>query len=122
MKERDRRMRSYVHQDDRNHPSLGLFLFHFLLTFSFNILLGHSLFCFLLLAQLNERKMFENEIRDVLENNFFLSLDDGSQSIPAVIIKRKKNCLRTSLEREASVITYWFHRIRKRRLEPCGTK
>lgn len=65
---------------------------------------------------------FENEIRDVLENNFFLSLDDGSQSIPAVIIKRKKNCLRTSLEREASVITYWFHRIRKRRLEPCGTK
>ena len=89
-------MRSYVHQDDRNHPSLGLFLFHFL----FN----------------------ENEIRDVLENNFFLSLDDGSQSIPAVIIKRKKNCLRTSLEREASVITYWFHRIRKRRLEPCGTK
>jgi len=28
----------------------------------------------------------------------------------------------TSLEREASVITYWFHRIRKRRLEPCGTR
>lgn len=26
------------------------------------------------------------------------------------------------IEREASVITYWFHRIRKRRLEPCGTR
>ena len=76
MKERDRRMRSYVLQDDRNHPSLGLFLFHFLLMKKkkkeaighvhqhFNANTIAFLFHF----------SFENEIRDVLQNNFFLFL------------------------------------------------
>ena len=54
--------------------------------------------------------------------------EENFQNIPVTIDCLLKQVpegmsLRTQsmVEREVSVITYWFHRIRKRRLEPCGT-